>query len=34
MKKTPLYDAHLKLNAQMVSFHDYLMPIQYENITV
>ncbi len=32
MKKTPLYDAHLKLNGQMVSFHDYLMPIQYDTI--
>lgn len=33
MKKTPLYDAHLKLHARMVSFHDYLMPIQYDTIT-
>jgi aminomethyltransferase len=32
MKKTPLYDAHLKLNAKMVSFHDYLMPLQYDSI--
>jgi len=32
MKKTPLYDAHLKLNAKMVSFHDYVMPLQYDSI--
>lgn len=32
MKKTPLYDTHLKLNAKMVSFHDYFMPLQYDTI--
>jgi aminomethyltransferase len=32
MKKTPLYDTHLKFNAKMVSFHDYLMPLQYDTI--
>ncbi|MFN3533208.1 MAG: glycine cleavage system aminomethyltransferase GcvT [Candidatus Brocadia sp.] len=32
MKKTPLYDTHLKLNAKMVSFHDYFMPLQYNTI--
>lgn len=32
MKKTPLYDAHVKLNATMVSFHDYSMPLQYDSI--
>lgn len=32
MKKTPLYDAHGKLNAQMVSFHDYSMPLHYDTI--
>ncbi len=32
MKKTPLYDIHLKLNAKMVSFHDYFMPLQYDSI--
>ncbi len=32
MKKTPLYDAHLKLNGKMVSFHDYVMPLQYDSI--
>jgi aminomethyltransferase len=32
MKKTPLYDTHLKLKAAMVPFHDYLMPLQYDTI--
>ncbi|MCF6156613.1 MAG: glycine cleavage system aminomethyltransferase GcvT [Candidatus Brocadia sp.] len=32
MKKTPLYDNHLKFNAKMVSFHDYFMPLQYDTI--
>ncbi len=32
MKKTPLYDIHLKLNAKMMSFHDYFMPLQYDTI--
>src|SRR5574337_599227 len=32
MKKTPLYDTHLKLNAKMVPFHDYFMPLQYDTI--
>ncbi len=32
MKKTPLYDTHLKLNATMVSYHDYFMPLQYDTI--
>ena len=32
MKKTPLYDIHLAANAKMVSFHDYLMPLQYDGI--
>ena len=32
MKKTPLYDVHTKLNAKMVDFHDYLMPLQYGSI--
>ncbi|NUO09601.1 MAG: glycine cleavage system aminomethyltransferase GcvT [Candidatus Brocadia sp.] len=32
MRKTPLYDTHLKLNAKMVSFHDYFMPLQYDSI--
>ncbi len=32
MKKTPMYDAHLASHAKMVSFHDYLMPLQYDGI--
>jgi len=32
MKRTPLYDVHTKLNAKMVDFHDYLMPLQYGSI--
>ncbi|TVL99452.1 MAG: glycine cleavage system protein T [Candidatus Brocadia sp. WS118] len=32
MKKTPLYDIHLKGNAKMVSFHDYAMPLHYDTI--
>src|SRR3990172_2462828 len=32
MKKTPLYDTHLKHNARMVSFYGYVMPLQYDSI--
>lgn len=32
MKKTLLYDIHLKGNAKMVSFHDYVMPLYYDTI--
>jgi len=32
MKKTPLYEAHLKYHGKMVPFHNYLMPLQYESI--
>ncbi|MCF6147931.1 MAG: glycine cleavage system aminomethyltransferase GcvT [Candidatus Kuenenia sp.] len=32
MKRTPLYESHLKYRAKMVSFHDYFMPIQYDSI--
>jgi aminomethyltransferase len=31
-KKTPLYDEHIKLNARMVEFGGYEMPIQYSSI--
>lgn len=31
-KKTPLYDEHLKLNATMVDFHSWDMPMQYGKI--
>ncbi|MBL8059755.1 MAG: glycine cleavage system aminomethyltransferase GcvT [Chthonomonas sp.] len=29
---TPLYDAHLRLNARMVPFAGYSMPVQYESV--
>ena len=32
MKKTALYDIHKKLNAKMVSFAGFEMPIQYHSI--
>jgi len=32
MKKTALYDIHVKLNAKMVSFAGFEMPIQYHSI--
>ena len=32
MKKTELYNEHIKLNAKMVEFASFLMPLQYENI--
>ena len=31
-QKTPLYDDHLKLNARMVDFAGWVMPIQYEGL--
>ena len=32
MKKTALYNIHVKLNAKMVPFAGYEMPIQYHSI--
>ena len=32
MKKTPLYEAHVRLGARMVDFAGWEMPIQYEGI--
>lgn len=32
LKRTPLYEEHLKLNAQMVEFAGYEMPIKYSSI--
>jgi aminomethyltransferase len=32
-KKTALYENHLKLNAKMVDFHGWQMPLQYSKIT-
>jgi len=31
-KKTPLYEAHRSLNAKIVPFHGWLLPIQYTSI--
>ena len=31
-KKTPLYDAHVKLGAKIVEFGGFLMPVQYSSI--
>lgn len=33
MKKTPLYKAHEKLNARLVEFAGYMMPVYYTSIT-
>jgi aminomethyltransferase len=32
MKKTPLYEAHVRLGAKMVPFAGYQMPVQYKGI--
>lgn len=32
IKKTPLYDFHVKLGAKMVEFSGFLMPVSYEGI--
>jgi len=32
MKKTALYEKHLELNAKMIDFAGYLMPVQYEGV--
>ena len=34
MKKTALYKNHLELNAKMVDFAGYLMPVQYEGVNI
>ena len=34
MKKTALYKNHLELNAKMIDFADYLMPVQYEGVNI
>lgn len=33
IKQTPFYDIHLKLNAKMVDFAGFQMPVQYRSIT-
>ncbi len=32
MKKTPLYERHVKLGAKMIDFNGWEMPVQYESI--
>ena len=32
LKKTPLYDEHVKLHGQIVEFGGWLMPVQYTNV--
>ena len=32
LKKTPLYDEHLRLGAKVVDFGGWLMPVQYSGI--
>ena len=32
LKKTPLYDAHVALNAKMVDFGGWALPVQYSSI--
>ncbi len=32
MKKTPLYESHVKLGAKMIDFGGWLLPVQYEGI--
>jgi len=32
MKKTPLYEEHVRLGAKMVPFGGWLMPVQYTSI--
>lgn len=34
MKKTILYEEHLKLNAKMVEFGGFLMPLEYSSISI
>ncbi|HHU55400.1 MAG TPA: glycine cleavage system aminomethyltransferase GcvT [Acholeplasmataceae bacterium] len=33
MKRTVLYDKHIELNAKMIEFAGYMMPLQYQGIT-
>ncbi len=32
MKKTPLYDVHVKLRAKVIEFGGWMMPVQYSNV--
>ncbi|HEY0722995.1 MAG TPA: hypothetical protein VGD41_03170, partial [Pyrinomonadaceae bacterium] len=31
-KKTPLYNEHVRVGAKMISFGDWIMPVQYSGI--
>ena len=32
LKKTPLYDTHVRLGARMAEFGGFLMPVQWEMV--
>ena len=34
MKKTALHDVHDELNAKMIDFAGYMMPVQYEGVNI
>ncbi|SKA88111.1 aminomethyltransferase [Caloramator quimbayensis] len=34
VKKTILYDAHIKQNAKMIEFAGWMMPVEYEGLTI
>ena len=34
MKKTALHEIHKELNAKMIDFAGYMMPVQYEGVNI
>ena len=34
MKKTVLYDSHLELNAKLIDFAGFMMPVQYDGVNI
>ena len=34
MKKTALYDSHLELNAKLIDFAGFMMPVQYDGVNI
>ena len=34
MKKTALYNSHLELNAKLIEFAGFMMPVQYEGVNI
>ena len=34
MKKTALYNSHLELNAKLIDFAGFMMPVQYEGVNI